>query len=408
MDHVETAVVGGGQAGLSASWHLSLRGREHVVIDRGRVGDTWRRRWDSFCLVTPNWMCQLPGYPYDGTDRGGFMVRDEIVDYVEGFAESFDAPYRSGVDVERVGRPAGDGFLLETSAGPLGADNVIVATGTFQHPKTPHIGSRIAEDVVQLHTRDYRNPAQLPAGAVLVVGSGQSGCQIVDDLHLAGRQVHLAVGTAPRIPRRYRGRDFTEWLVAAGLFELPVDRHPDGPAVRFKAHPHVSGRDGGRTIDLRGFGRDGIRLHGHVADAQGYQLSFSDDLAQSLDAVDEGCRKRLAAFDEYIAREGIDAPPNDIEPIDWEPDHGPLEIDLREEGIGCVIYGTGYRSDFSWIDLPVMDERGYPRYERGVSEIPGLYFVGLHWMYTWGSGLFYQVGEDARYVVDHLVDRTVT
>ena len=190
-EHIDTIVVGGGQAGLAASWHLKRAKREHLVLDRGSIADTWRRRWDSFCLVTPNWMCQLPGFPYDGNDPKGFMLRDEIVAYVERFAASFDPPYRGGVEVERVRAAGGRGrFALDTSEGKLDANNVIVATGTHQHPKLPPWSGRLAEDIVQLHTGDYRNPAQLPDGAVLVVGSGQSGCQVVEDLLWAGREVH--------------------------------------------------------------------------------------------------------------------------------------------------------------------------------------------------------------------------
>lgn len=402
-EHVDTAVVGGGQAGLSVSWHLKRQGREHVVLDRGKIGDTWRQRWDSFCLVTPNWTCRLPGFPYDGDEPDGFMKRDEIVAYIERFAKSFEPPYHAGVEARRLTSSCnGKRFLLDTSAGLLNADNVIVAAGTFRRLNLPAWSSQLADDIAQLHTRDYRNPAQLPDGAVLVVGSGQSGCQVVEDLHATGREVHLSVGRAPRVPRRYRGRDIMYWFEATGLTEVPVDEHPDGRAVRFKPHPHLSGRDGGRTIDLRRLALNGVKLHGHVVNAEGYQLSFADDLAASLDAADEACRKRLAAIDNYIAKNGIEAPASDVEQVDWQPGPEPTTLNLKEAGINSVIYGTGFRSDFGWIDLPVLDERGYPRYERGVTAVSGLYFVGLHWLHTWGSGLFYQVGRDAKYVVDHL------
>ncbi len=206
--YIDTIVVGGGQAGLSVSWHLKRVGREHLVLDRGRIGDTWRRRWDSFCLVTPNWCCRLPGFPYDGDDPEGFMLRDEIVAYVERFAKSFEPPYREGVEVRRVGPASNRGrFSLDTSEVTFEADNVIIAVGTHQHPNIPPWSSKLAEGIVQLHTRDYRIPAQLPDGAALVVGSGQSGCQVVEDLFGAGREVHLCVGRAGRDPRRYRGRD---------------------------------------------------------------------------------------------------------------------------------------------------------------------------------------------------------
>ena len=402
-EHIDTIVVGGGQAGLSASWHLKQTSQEHVILDRGKIGDTWRHRWDTFCLVTPNWTCQLPEFPYDGDDPDGFMLRDEIVDYVERFANSFDPPIRGGVEVRQLGPSSNGGrFSLDTSAGAFTTDNVIIATGTHQKPRIPAWGGKLADDIVQLHSHDYLNPAQLPEGAVLVVGSGQSGCQLVDDLVETGRDVHLCVGKGRRTPRRYRGRDSAKWAHLTGQFEVTVDEHPLGSAVRFQGHAHLSGRDGGRTINLRQFALDGVKLHGHLVDAEGYQVHFADDLAENLDGADKACAERLVKIDAYIAENGIDAPENDLVPVDWEPVTEPETLDLKQAGITSVVYGTGFRYDFGWTDLPVFDERGYPIYDRGVTEVPGLCFLGLHWMYTWGSGLFSQVGRDAEYVVNQL------
>ncbi len=401
--NIDTIVVGGGQAGLSVSWHLKQVDREHLVLDRGKIGDTWRQRWDSFCLVTPNCFCQLPGFPYDGDEPEGFMLRDEIVAYVERFAESFNPPYRGSVEVRRVGPSSNEErFILDTSEGEFETNNVIIAVGTHQHPNFPAWSDKLADGILRLHTCDYRNPSQLPDGAALVVGSGQSGCQVVEDLLDAGREVHLCVGKAGRIPRRYRGRDIIQWLVDAGRFEVPVDEHPDGRAIRFKPHEHLSGRDGGRTIDLRRLARDGVKLHGRLLDAEGNQVRFADDLAENLDAIDEDCRKTLALIDDHIAKSGAVAPESVSEAVDWQPTPEPAVLDLKQAGISSVIYGTGFHFDFGWIDLPIFDERGNPRYERGVTELPGVYFVGLHWEHTSGSGLFYQVGRDAKYVVDHL------
>ena len=402
-EYIDTIVVGGGQAGLSVSWHLKRLGREHLVLDRGTIGDTWRRRWDAFCLVTPNWCCRLPGFPYDGDEPEGFMLRDQIVDYVDRFAKSFEPPYRGGVEVRRVGASSHGGrFSLDTSEGVLDTDNVVIAVGTHQHPNIPAWGSKLADGIVRLHTRDYRNPAQIPDGAVLVVGSGQSGCQVAEDLFGAGREVHLCVGRAGRELRRYRGRDSMEWAVVTGYLELPVHEHPMGRAIRVKPHPHLSGRDGGRTIDLRQLALDGVKLHGRLVDAQGTQVRLADGLAETLDAIDKICWEDLAELDAYIAENGIDAPESNLEPIDWQPTADPATLDLRQAGINSVIYATGFHFDFGWIDLPLFDDRGYPRYERGVTEVPGLYFVGLHWLHTLGSGLFYGVGHDAEYVADHL------
>ena len=401
--HIDTVVVGGGQAGLSVSWHLKQKGRKHAVLDRGNIGDTWRQRWDSFCLVTPNWCCQLPGFPYDGDEPEGFMLRDEIIEYVERFANSFEPPLWKEVEVRRVGTSNGVGrFHLETSKGEFSTDNLIIAVGTHQHPNIPAWNSKLPSDITQLHTRDYRNPAQLPPGAVLVVGSGQSGCQIVEDLLRAGREVYLCVGNAGRIPRRYRGRDIIEWEAVTGYLELPVDEHSKGCEVRFQPHPHLSGRDGGRTIDLRELALKGVKLRGRLLDVEGETIHLGNDLADTLDTIDRICRKNLDGIDDYIVENGIDAPQDNLVRVDWQPSSQPQTLDLRQAGIRTVVFGTGFHFDFRWIDLPVFDERGYPHYERGVTAIPGLYFVGLHWLHTQGSGLFYQVGRDAGYVVDHL------
>jgi putative flavoprotein involved in K+ transport len=404
---IDTIVVGGGQAGLSVSWHLKQIGQDHVVLDRGRIGDTWRNRWDSFCLVTPNHLCRLPNFPYDGDDPHGFMLRDEIVDYVYRFAASFDPPYRGGVEVERVSSCDEPGrFRLETSAGEYRAKNLIVTVGTHQHPNIPSWDQQISGGITRLHTRDYRSPAQLPEGAVLVAGSGQSGCQVVEDLLSADREVHLCVGNAGRIPRRYRGRDILDWDVATGYMEMPVEQHPKGTAIRFQAHPHLTGRDGGHTVDLRQLGLDGVRLHGKVLGAEGTTIHLADNLAETLDAVDAFCQAEMDGINAFISKNGLDAPNEDIIPVDWQPAADSSELDLADAGISTVIYATGFHFDFSWIDLPVFDERGYPCYRRGVTDLPGLYFVGLHWMHTQGSGLFYGVARDAEHVVQYLADQS--
>ena len=400
---VDTIVIGGGQAGLSVSWHLQQAGCDHLVLDRGQTGDTWRRRWDSFCLVTPNRFCRLPGYHYRGDDPDGFMQRDEIVAYVENFAASFDPPLRNGVDVLRVNRAGkSDGFMVETTIGVFTAQHVIIATGTHQQPQYPDWRDKLSTRFFELHSRDYRCPDQLPDGSVLVVGSGQSGCQLVEDLRGAGREVYLCVGKAARIPRRYRGRDIIQWAFDVGFFDLPVDDHPLGLAVRFQAHEHLTGRDGGHTIDLRQIGQDGVKLLGRLVDVDGVVAHFVDDLQVNLNAIDRECRETLDLIDRYIVERSIDAPADDSELLDWQPDAVAPTMDLAQAGISSVIYAIGFRYDFGWIDLPIFDERGYPQYRRGVTDIPGLYFVGLHWMHTAGSGLFSQVGRDAEYVVSHL------
>lgn len=402
---IDTVVVGGGQAGLSVSWHLKKAGCDHVVLDRGQIGDTWRNRWDSFCLVSPNKLCRLPGFHYDGDDPDGFMLRDEIVNYIERYAASFDPPFRAGVEVTRIEASAGPGrFKLTTSDGVLEAHNLVITVGTHQHPNIPSWHKDLPQGVTGLHTRGYRNSESLPDGAVFIVGSGQSGCQVAEDLHLSGRVVHLAVGNAGRIPRRYRGRDAFEWDLATGYMHMPVQEHPKGTAIRFKAHPHMSGRDGGRTIDLRQMALDGITLHSKVEGVQDGCLVLAGGLEETLKAVDEVCRAEMQGIDKFIAENGLDDPEEVVAPVEWQPQPEPRLLDLAEANVSTVIYATGFHRDFGWIDLPVFDESGYPRYERGITEIPGLYFCGLHWMHTQGSGLFYGVGDDAEYVVNHLKD----
>jgi len=394
------AVVGGGQAGMSASYWLQRSNIDHVVFERGTPGDSWRGRWDSFCLVTPNWSVRLPGLPYDGDDPDGFMPRDEIVDYVERYHRFVDAPMERRVEVTKLSRHNGH-WLLETDSGDRSADAVIVAGGSFQRGSIPPSAGSISSEVIQIHSSEYRNPSQLPEGAVLVVGSAQSGCQIVDDLRSEGRATWLSVSSAVRIPRRYRGKDMFGWLRDTGFLELPMSEHPEGPESRFSANPHVSGRDGGKELNLREFGQSGVRLVGRFTEADGSLMRFAPDLEQRIEAADEACQGIEDNLDRFIQEAGIEAPPDDRAPVDWTPTDVPTEIDLGTEGINSVVWATGFSRDYSWVDALDTNRHGYPIEERGVTGLPGLYFLGLHGMHTIGSGLFYGVGDDARYVVEH-------
>ena len=401
--HHTVAVIGGGQAGLSMSWYLRSRGVDHVVIERDRVGHEWRdRRWDSFCLVTPNWQCQLPGFPYSGDDPDGFMVGADIVDYLEKYAASFDPPLVEGVSVDRLRRTQNGVFELATSAGDCTADQVVVATGPYHNPAVPRIAERLPGSVTQLHSSQYRNAAQLPAGAVLVVGTGQSGCQIAEDLHLAGRRVHLAVGSAPRAARRYRGRDTLAWLDEMGHYAKGIDEFADADAVRLRANHYMTGRDGGHELDLRAFAVQGMRLHGRLTSLDGTKLTFGDDLKSNLDGADAVADGIKDAIDKYIEAAGIEAPVEARYVPVWEPDPRTEELDLAEQGITSVIWSTGYFRDHRWIEVPVFDGRGYPTHERGVTSCPGLYFLGLPWQYTWGSGRFAGVARDAGYLIERV------
>ena len=288
VPHLPVAVIGGGQAGLSVSHFLKRRGLDHLVFERHRVGHAWRaERWDSFCLVTPNWQCQLPGHPYAGPDPDGFMVRDDIVRYVEGFAAAVKPPIRQGVAVTALGRRADGLFTLATGEGAFTASNVVVAVSGYHLPQVPREAERLPASIPQIHSSRYKNPDQLPPGGVLVVGTGQSGCQIAEDLHLAGRQVHVSVGSAPRSPRRHRGKDAIRWLDEMGQYAMTVAAHPKGKLVRRQANHYMTGRDGGREIDLRRFAAEGMKLYGRLADIRGTALTFAPDLRAKLDAADE-------------------------------------------------------------------------------------------------------------------------
>jgi len=402
--HLPAVVIGGGQAGLSASYLLKQANIEHVVFEQNTIAHAWRtQRWDSFCLVTPNWQCQLPGFPYAGPEPFGFMPKADIVGYIESYAKSFDAPVQCGVGVQAV-RHDGTTFLLQTSAGHLTANAVIVAIGGYHRPRIPALSENFPAHIAQFHSSQYRNAGQLPPGAALVVGTGQSGCQIAEDLHLAGRKVHLCTGGAPRVARRYRGRDVVEWLNDMGHYDLPVENHPQGTKVRKKSNHYVTGRDGGRDIDLRRFALEGMQLHGRLRDIAGTTLHLGDDLAENLDRADASSEAIKDQIDAWIAARAIEAPAEPRYVPVWRPDSPITSLDFAEAGISAVIWSTGFHSDFSWIDLPVFDEAGYPHHRRGITPQAGLYFLGLPWLHSWGSGRFSGVARDAAFIVAHMAE----
>jgi putative flavoprotein involved in K+ transport len=403
-DHFSVVVIGGGQAGLSMSWYLKQSGIDHVVLEKRTVTHTWReQRWDAFCLVTPNWQCALPDYPYRGDDPHGFMKKDEIVEWLDGFVRHVDAPVREGVSVTRVTRRPQGGYLVETSAGALSADQVVVASGGYHTPIMPRMAERLPAHIVQLQSSAYRNPSALPEGAVLVVGSGQSGAQIAEDLHLAGRKVVLAVGEAPRCARFYRGRDVVDWLADMKYYDMPVEEHPLREGVRDNTNHYVTGRDGGRDIDLRRFAREGMELYGALEDYVDGALRFTGSLRANLDSADETYNRINASIDRFIAQKGIEAPAGEPYRSVWEPSEERTALDLATGGIGSIVWCIGFRPDFSWIDLPVFNGRGYPGHVRGVTDHAGLYFLGLPWLHTWGSGRFSGIARDAAYLADRIV-----
>jgi putative flavoprotein involved in K+ transport len=410
--HRPVIVVGGGQAGLSMSRCLAQAGIDHVVLERDEVAHSWKTyRWDTFCLVTPNWQCQLPDFPYGrdgsghgfgGTDPHGFMVRSEIIDYLEAYKAFTDPPLHEGVGVDRVSRDDHGTYVLETTAGRLTADQVVIATGGYHTPITPPLSEPLPASITQVQSQHYKNGSQLPPGEVLVVGSGQSGAQIAEDLHLEGRRVHLVVGNAPRVARFYRGRDVTDWLDDLGYYQMPVTEHPRREAVRAQANHYVTGRDGGRDIDLRAHARDGMRLYGVMTDHRDGVLHFDPDLTASLDHADEVSESIKDTIDKHIATQQLDAPAEDRYTPVWAPEADPTELRLADSGITSVVWCIGFRQDFSWVDVPVFSGRGAPGHSRGVTSAPGLYFLGLPWQWTWGSGRFSGVGDDARYLAERI------
>jgi putative flavoprotein involved in K+ transport len=397
------AVIGGGQAGLSVSWYLAKSGIDHVVFEKERAAHAWRaERWDTFCLVTPNWQCQLPGFPYRGSDPHGFMQRDEIIAYMDDFIASFTPPLREGVGVQYLRGDAQHGFTLEATDGAHLADQVVIATGGYQIPIIPRCAERLPDDILQIHSSLYRNPQSLPQGAVLVVGSGQSGCQIAEDLHLAGRKVYLCVGDAPRVSRRYRGKDVVEWLHLMGYYDLPVHEHPLREGVRDKTNHYVTGRDGGRDIDLRQRALEGMELYGRLLDVRGDRMIVDDDLGLCLDQADQVSESIKNSIDGFISKKAIAAPEEARYRPVWSPLHERSEFDHRAAGITSIVWCIGFRTDYTWIDLPVFNGRGQPSHVRGVSSFPGAYFIGLPWLYTWGSGRFSGVARDAEYLAEHI------
>ena len=392
---VDCVVVGAGQAGLASSYHLSSLGIEHVLLDRGEVAQTWRvARWDGFHLNTPNWATQLPGLGASDADPDAFAALVDVIALLENYAVEIDAPVRTGVEVTSLRRTP-RGFELDVDGDSVRARAVVVASGAFQQPT-----ARVAEvpsDVLQLHTAAYRRAGDLPDGAVLVVGSGQSGCEIAQELLEAGRVVHLSVGRCPWAPRRHRGRELIRWLVDVGMMDDSVHALPS-PAARLAGNVTVSGAHGGVDCNPLLLETAGAHLHGRLTGFQDGRALFADDLSKSLESGLSFERDLRQRFDDYALDAGLDLPPHI--PVEQKPHEPPnsSELSLEAEGITTVMWATGFRPAFGWIDIPVFDELGFPRADRGVTDVPGLTFVGLPWLHTRRSPLLLGVGDDAGYV----------
>lgn len=405
-NHYQVIIVGAGQSGLTMSYFLQQANISHLVLEKKTALHGWKNeRWDSFTLVTPNWQCDLPGLPYDGDDPHGFMTGRQTVAWLERFADQVAAPIKEGVSVELVSCDASGLYHIQTSDGAYTADQIVVSSGGYHVPIIPRMAERLPETVMQVHSAQYKNADQLPEGAVLVVGSGQSGAQIAEDLHLSGKKVYLATGDAPRCARFYRGKDVVEWLHEMGYYDISVNDHPLGKNVRNNTNHYVTGRDGGRDIDLREFSRQGMELFGLMTDFDGENFCFEGNLADNLKTADDTYNNINARIDAWIEKNGIETEdgPSVYEPV-WNVPEERLTCSLAESGITSIVWCIGFRPDFSWLDAAVFNGHGHPKHERGITTVPGLYFIGLPWLHTWGSGRFSGVKRDAEYLAKAMVD----
>jgi len=416
LDHFDVVVIGGGQAGLGIGYYLGASGRDFVILERGRVGETWRsQRWDSFAVNTPNWANRLPGDPYEGDEPDGFYHRDELVEYFERYAAKFDLPVAEGVTVTGVDAD-GKGFRVtfEDTSGTVDAvtaTNVVIASGMMQAPKIPRLRELFPESLLQLHASDYRSPEHLPPGAVVVIGGGQSGCQISMDLIHAGREVYLCTSKVGRLRRRYRHRDVVEWGEDMGFWDVGVDDLSD-PALEFAAQPQVSGVGRfGSTLSLQSMARDGVHLMGRLSDVENGVLKTNDSLGEHIAFADERSAEFTRKIEDWISSSGVDA-----EPIEEDPNDQPAgaevagggitELDLTHADVGSVIWCTGFTAEFDWIHAPIADEKGRPRHRRGISPVAGIYFLGFPWLHSRKSGIIHGIDEDARFVAESIAART--
>jgi putative flavoprotein involved in K+ transport len=406
VEKIDTLVVGAGQAGLAMSEHLSQSGVPHIVVERHRIAERWRsERWDSLVANGPAWHDRFPGLDFSDVDRhvgpDDFAPKETVADYFVAYSKKIAAPIRCGVEVVKleklVGRP---GFGVETSAGVIEANSVVAATGPFQRPIVPEVVSPKA-GILQMHSTGYRNPGQLPDGAVLVVGSGSSGTQIAEELLEYGRRVYLSVGPHDRPPRAYRGRDFCWWLGVLGKWDAAAQ----GPG-REHVTIAVSGARGGHTIDFRRLAAEGMILVGRTEAYANGVISFAPDLVDNLERGDANHRSLLDEADAYVARNGLDLP-EEAEARATGPDsdcvtNPILAVDLAEAGITTIIWATGFVADYNWMKIDIFNENGRPRHQRGVSAEPGIYFLGLPWQSRRGSSFIWGVWHDAKYLADQI------
>jgi len=401
-ESVDVAIIGAGQAGLATSWYLTQAGVEHVVLESARVAETWRsRRWDSFCLVTPNWGVLLPGAVYSGPDPDGFMSRNELIQYFESWAASFKAPIQGRSHVSNLEADPSGRFKLSVGSGDLLARTVVVASGAYQRAHQPPGADALPKTLNRVLAEDYRSPGALTPGNVLIIGSGQTGCQLAEELHETGRKVFLACGRCTWFPRRVEGRDIIYWAIESGFMDRTPDMLPS-PAARLLGNPQTTGHGGGHDLNYRTLHAMGVELMGRYMGSDGSKIQFADDLGDSVDFGDFlfGFFKKWV--ENYCSTQSIQAPELAIpQPMRIETR---TELDIAKEGITTVIWTTGYRPDYGWVKFPIFDDMGFPIQTDGATQIPGLYFMGVHWMRKGKSAILYGVGEDAEIVARNIVE----
>jgi putative flavoprotein involved in K+ transport len=407
MRTTETLIIGAGQAGLALSHHLTADGRDHVLLERGRVGERWRsERWDSLRMLTPNWMTRLPGHRYTGPDPDGFTTAADLTALLDRYAAGFAAPVETGTSVVRVAPDLmGDGYLVDTDRGAWTARNVVIATGAADVPHVPPCADRVSADVLQLTPSRYHNPDTVPEGGVLVVGASASGAQLAGELARAGRHVVLAVGDHIRAPRRYRGRDLMWWLDRAGVFGDPIDRVSDPENARRAPSFQLVGSPDHRDLDLGTLAGDGVRVVGRLADADGTAVRLADDLADTMAAADRKLHRTLDRVDAAASAAGLDHTPGVVAPYRPVPlpvPATPTRLDLRAEGVTTVLWATGYRRRYPWLDAPVLDDRGELVQRAGATPAPGLFVLGLRFQTRRDSNFIDGVGHDAAIVAHHI------
>jgi putative flavoprotein involved in K+ transport len=413
---VDVVVIGGGQGGLGVGYYLAQGGVDFVVLERGRLGETWlSQRWDSFVLNTPNWMNGLPGAAYEGPDPFGFMTHIDLVGSFEEYVERFGLPVRTGVTVTGLGPSDGQGRYLVVGQSDDGeqvryeTDSVVVASGILQSPRVPAPSAKIPDDIGQLHTGSYRSPETLPDGAVLVVGGGQSGAQIVEDLLGAGRTVYFSISNVPRFPRRYRGRDFMDWFLEMGQWDLRADDVED-PAVLRATNPLVSGLGPlGHSVSYQQLARDGAHLMGRFEDVVGDEVITDDRVVEYIRNADTKSQELRDNIDGFIEEHALAAPPPDPDPGDRslaEDEHVDFltRLDLKAAGVGSIVWCTGFTADFSWIDLPITETDGMPVHTNGEAPVPGIYFIGFPWLSKRKSGVVLGIDEDARRITELILN----